>query len=267
MNEALLFLLPALIACIVLVAIHSYLGIHVLERGIIFVDIALAQIAALGLTTALYLGYEPESLSAYFFALGASSFGALLFTFFRSEKISQEVIIAISFALSSALSLILSEQSPHGTEHIKYILSGNILWVTWPQLIKTFCIYSFIGIIHYYFRKPLWEASQSYKLKSKAENKRWDFLFYFSFALVITSSVQLGGILLVFSFLIIPAALSQLFCQSGIKRLILGWVIGLVTSCSGIALSYLFDYPPGPAIVCLFGLFFFLALGFKSLFK
>lgn len=267
--NALLFLFPAFAACLVLTGIHTYLGIHVISRGVIFVDIALAQIAALGMTVAFLIGLEPESQTAYFFTLGFTFLGALFFAYFREKKIPQEAIIGVSFAVSSALAILVSDKIPHGSEHLKYILSGNVLWVGWSQIIKTAVIYAFLGLVHYIFRdrfllvstNPVEAERQGIKLWL------WDLFFYLSFGLVITSSVQIGGILLVFSFLIVPALCSTLFFESLKGRILLGWLIGLSTSIVGIASSYFWDLPTGPAIVTGFGVAMVISLGIKRLRK
>ena len=256
------FLLPAFVACLVLTGIHTYLGIHVIRRGVIFVDIALAQIAALGMTVAFLLGYPLESQSAYFFGLGFTGLGAIFFAYFRDDKIPQEAIIGVSFALSSALAILLANFIPHGAEHLKYILAGNILWVSWAQILKTATIYAILGLIHYVVRDKLLLVSSD---PAEAERRGfkiwlWDLFFYLTFGLVITSSVQIGGILLVFSFLIVPALCSMLFFDQLQRRILLGWILGILTSLAGLAASYRWDLPTGPAIVAVFGGLLFLSL-------
>lgn len=254
--SAVVFLLPALIACLILTGIHTYLGIHVISRGVIFVDIALAQLAALGMTTALLFGFEPSSQVAYFFALGATVLGAIFFAYFRDDKIPQEAIIGITFAVSSAVGILVADRLPHGTEHLKYVLAGDILWVNWPQLIKTAIIYSAIGIFHYILREKFLLVSTNPAEAQRRGMKLWfwDLLFYLSFGLVITSSVQIAGILLVFAFLIVPACCCFLFFTELRPRILLGWALGLVTSVLGIAASYFYDLPTGPTIVAMFGM-------------
>ncbi len=266
MNE-LLFLLPALLACLVLTGIHTYLGIHVVSRGVIFVDLALAQMAALGMTISFLIGFEPESQTSYFFGLGFTFLAGLFFSFFRDEQIPQEAIIGISFVVSSALGILLADKSPHGSEHLKYILSGNILWVSWTQIIKTFLIYSALGILHYFYRKKMLLVSSNPQEARKQGLKvwAWDLFFYLSFGLVITSSVQIGGILLVFAFLIVPACAAMLFFQDLRRRVFLGWALGAITSIAGIAASFFWDLPTGPSIVTMFGVLLILAFGLKSL--
>lgn len=261
----LIFLIGPLVACLILTGIHTYLGIHVIARGVIFVDIALAQSAALGLTLALVFGFEPDSQMAYVFALGLTSLTAIFFATFKDKVIPQEAIIGVSFAVFSAMSILLMVHVPHGAEHLQYLLSGNILWVTWPQIIKTALIYSVLGIIHYGFRRQfLWASMNATKAKeSGLKITLWDMLFYLSFGLVITSSVQMGGILLVFSFLIVPALCSMLFYENLKPRIILGWLLGMIASLAGLALSFYADLPTGPTIVGVFGLIFLVALIFR----
>ncbi len=267
--SALLFLLPAFLACLILTGIHTYLGIHVIQRGVIFVDIALAQIAALGMTVALWIGFHSEGQAAYLFALGFAALGSIFFAFFRDERIPQEALIGVSFAVSSALAVLIASVLPHGGEHLKFILSGNILWVNTSQLLKTFLIYALIGGFHYYFRnifllvssRPAVARQQGHRIRL------WDFFFYLTFAVVITSSVQIAGVLLVFSFLIVPALCSLLFFESLRGRLLFGWFIGSVTSLAGLTVSYFLDLPTGPTLVGTFGLALFLCLLVHHLFS
>lgn len=249
-----LFLLPALVACLILTGIHTYLGIHVIRRNIIFVDIALAQVAALGFTIASGVGFEPETTVAYLFGLGAAFLGAIFFTLFRREEFPQEAIIGVVFAISSALAILIADRIPHGAEHIKFILSGNILWVSWPQIVKTAVIYSALGLFfiaaHRHFLIDSWG---------------WDLLFYLTFGVVITSSVQIAGVLLVFAFLIVPALCSALFYQGFQKRLIFGWLLGTAVSVAGIFLSYRLDFPTGPSIVTVFGVALIMSLMIKRI--
>lgn len=265
--NALLFLLPPLAACLILTVIHAYLGIHVIKRGVIFVDIALAQIAALGMTIAFFLGHEPESQTAYLFGLAFTCLGAVFFAYFRHERVPQEALIGVSFAVSSAVAILVADRTPHGSEHLKLILSGNILWVGWPQLIKTALIYAVLGVFHYVLREKFLRISEDYD-GAKALGLRvwlWDLLFYLSFGLVIASSVQIGGILLVFSFLIVPALCGLLFFKEVPRALGLGWAIGVGASLFGLAVSFYGDLPSGPTIVAGFGLALILCLGIKRL--
>ena len=249
MNEAVIFLAAPTVMCFILAGIHCYLGLHVLARGVIFVDLSLAQVAAFGATAALLFGYEHNTVAGYCFSLGSTLIAAALFALARKqEKIfSQEAIIGIVYALSSAAVVLLVEHLAHGAEHIKELLVGQILWVSWPTVAKTAAIYSAVGLIHYIFRKELLAASFGGVHKT-----RWDFLFYALFGVVITSSVSIVGVLQVFAYLIVPSIVSTLFYTSIRSRLLFGWLLGIVLSVVGMWLSYTFDLPSGAFLVVCF---------------
>lgn len=257
MADFFLFMAGPFVACLILVGIHAYLGLHVLARGVIFVDLSLAQIAALGSTLAFLIGYDLHSDMAYVISLGATFVGAGVFalTRMRQSKIPQEAIIGIVYAVSAAAGILAIDRAPHGAEHIKQMLVGALLWVTWPEVLKIAILYAAIGGFHWVFRNRFLTISfEEEKAAQQGWSIRfWDFLFYASFGFVITSSVEIAGVLLVFSFLIVPTVCAALLSNQIGMRLILGWLIGFVVSAVGCALSYGFDLPTGAAIVCLFG--------------
>jgi zinc/manganese transport system permease protein len=248
----------AFLACLILVGIHCYLGLHVVSRGVIFVDLALAQIAALGSAVAVLFGYELGSQTAYLISLGFAFLGAAVFGISRAreEKIPQEAIIGIVFAVSSAAAILILDRAPHGGEAIKSMLVGGLLYVTGPHVLEIFLIYSAIGVFHYVFRKRFLLISTNVRdAYTRGWSVRWwDFLFYLTFGIIVTSSVQVGGVLLVFSYLIVPAVCAMLFADSIVKRLVIGWAIGLAVSVAGLYFSALWDLPTGASIVTAFGL-------------
>lgn len=253
MSEALSFLLPSIIMCFLLVGIHCYLGLQVLKRGIVFIDLSLAQVASLGSTMALLFHIEHHGSTSYLISLSFTLLASLYFAWVQKvqKNISQEVIIAIVYAFSAAAVVLTLNSLAHGSEHIKEVLIGKILWVSWEDVMKTFGIYTFVALIHYRFRKQLLQ---------KDPNFLWSFIFYALFGIVITSSVGLAGILLVFSFLIIPAQFSLLIESNLKKQLLKGWGLGFLLSSLGMYLSYSFDLPAGAVIVTcftLFGILFF----------
>ncbi len=263
MNDVLIIMLPPLVACLILTGIHTYLGLHVVSRGVIFVDLALAQIAALGSTYAFLIGFDPRSQAAYFYSLGFAFLGAAIFSLTRlkHQRIPQEAIIGIAFAVASSAAILIADRAPQGAEHVEEMLTGAILWVSWPTIIKTLVIYAAIGLFHFIFRKKFLLISMN---PEEAERQGlavrwWDFLFYVSFGFVITSSVAIAGILLVFSFLIIPSVIGMLFSERIGPRLAVGWLSGTLVSLLGLFLSYRFDLPSGPSVVCSFGAFLVLA--------
>ena len=258
-----------MLAAFVLTGIHVYLGLHVVTRGVIFVDLALAQVAALGMAFGSLLGLEHESTSIYFIALLFTFMGAALFAFTRDiqKRFSQEAIIGITYAISAALMIILLSKLPEGGEHLNHLLVGSILFVSPEAVLKTAALYLVIGIFHYVYRNAFLTVSQFPDVPQNVTiNKRfWDFMFYVTFGFVVTSSVQIAGIFLVFSYLIIPAVAALLFVR-GIKlRLIFGWGFGLVGSLFGLVFSVVLDIPTGASIVATFGGLLLLVAAYKKI--
>jgi zinc/manganese transport system permease protein len=253
------FLIVPFVAGLILTGIHAYLGVHVVERGVIFVDLSLAQIAALGTTMAYLAGHDLHDPVTYFWSLGFTIVGAATFAFtrvHRDTRIPQEAIIGIVYAVSAAAAILAMSKAPEGTEHLKDMLVGNILTVSWGTVIKTALLYSAVGAFHYVFRKKFLAISvgaHSGEAESIPNLKWWDFLFYTSFGFVVTSSVAIAGVLLVFSYLIVPSVAAMLFAQSIGRRLAIGWTMGAVVSAVGIVASFQFDLPTGATIVCTFG--------------
>ncbi len=257
MTDALAIMAAPFAACVVLTGIHAYLGLHVLARGVIFVDLALAQVAALGATGAFLLGHEVGGGVAYGLSLLAALAAALIFALSRRkvERVPQEAIIGVVYAVAAAGVILLVDRAPHGGEHIKTLLVGQILWVDWVGVAKLAGLYALVGALHYALRQPLLLVSQD---PDEARSQGlsiwlWDFLFYASFAVVVTSSVAIAGVLLVFSFLIVPALLGVLLAEGLGARLKIAWAAGGGIALAGCALSYAFDLPTGAAVVCTFG--------------
>jgi zinc/manganese transport system permease protein len=258
MMDALQLLWIPFVAAVLLTAIHTYLGIHVLARNVIFVDLALAQIAALGASVAFILGHPPQSLGAFAYSLAATLAGAVLLAFSRrvSTRIPQETLIGIVYVVSAAVALLVVDKSPQGAEQVKQMLVGSILTMTPADLLKLAAIYTGVAVLHWLLRRPFLAASFA---RDGAAHWGWDFLFYALFGVVVTSSVAVAGVLLVFSFLIIPAVIGVLFCSSVRGRWLLGWVAGSLASAAGLAASFAWDLPTGAAMVCAFALALVLA--------
>ena len=254
------FLAAPFVASLILTGIHAYLGVHVVERGVIFVDLSLAQIAALGATIAILLpvsGGDPHAPVVYWISLGFTFIGAAIFSMLRVKRsrIPQEAIIGICYAIASAASILAMSKATSESEHLKDMLVGNILAVSWHEVIKTAVLYGAIGLFHYRFRKPFLAISLSHHdPESTGLNYRlWDFLFYASFGFVVTSSVAIAGVLLVFCYLIVPSVAAMLYAEHIGKRLAIGWTMGTVVSALGVWLSLQLDLPTGATIVCTFG--------------
>jgi zinc/manganese transport system permease protein len=252
-----LFLLAPFVASLILTGIHAYLGVHVVERGVIFVDLALAQIAALGATVAIVIGMDPHGSGSYWISLAFTFLGAGIFAFARARhgRIPQEAFIGITYAVASATAILLMSKATNETEHLKDMLVGNILVVSWAEVSKTALLYGAIGIFHFIFRKKFLLISVNHdKATGLGLNVRfWDFLFYASFGFVVTSSVAIAGVLLVFCYLIVPSVGAMLFADRIGPRLAIGWTMGTLVSALGCYLSVQIDTPTGATIVVTFG--------------
>jgi zinc/manganese transport system permease protein len=257
--EALSFLLFPFLGCVLLILIHAWFGIHILERGIIFVDLAMAQFIALGIAVAFLMGHEGSARNYY--AVAFAILGASILSAARNirKNVNMEAFIGVLYIFSLAASMLILDRTPHGLEEFKTLLNGNILWVTPAELLKTFLLYAAIGLLHFVFRRKFFELSSG-----RGNGIFWEFLFFLSFAFVLVSSVQLAGILQVFSFLVIPALIGRLYTREPLKILIGGWGIGLAASMVGITLSYKLDLPTAPLIVASLSVAFFFLLAVRT---
>jgi len=251
------FLLPAIAATLIIAGIHAYLGLHVVERGVIFVDLSLAQIASLGAAIAVWRGYDPHDPALYWMSLAFTLIGALIFAMVKGHDahIPQEAIIGISYAVASAAVILTMSKATGEAEHLKDMLVGNILSVQWPEVWLTGGIYLAIGLFHWIFRRRFLEISIDAKaVAARGISVRfWDFLFYASFGFVVTRSVAIAGVLLVFCYLIVPSVGAMLWARTIGSRLAIGWVMGVLVSVLGMYFSVLWDLPTGATIVCTFG--------------
>ncbi len=246
-----------LVACLILSGMHAYLGLHIVARGVIFVDLALAQVAACGATFGMLLGFGLHSTGGYLCALGATLIGAVIITMtrFKNSPVPHEALIGIVYVIAAALAVLILSRAPEGGEELKSLLVGHLLFVDKPEVLKLVVLYSAVGIAHFLARRTLFLISQN---PAEAEQqglslRGWDFFFYATFGIVVTSSTELAGVLLVFSFLIVPAVCGTLLAHSVRGRLLVGWAVGALTSGAGIGISYLADLPTGATVVCTFG--------------
>ena len=275
MDSAMLqFLAAPFVASLILTGIHSYLGVHVVERGVIFVDLSLAQIAALGAAIAILLpitGGDPHAPVVYWISLGFTFIGAAVFSTIRGHRarIPQEAVIGICYAVASAASILAMSKATSESEHLKDMLVGNILAVSWDEVGKTAALYGAIGLFHYIFRKKFLAISMSHE-KAEAAGlsvRFWDFLFYASFGFVVTSSVSIAGVLLVFCYLIVPSVAAMLYADRVGTRLAIGWTMGTIVSALGVYLSLVLDLPTGATIVVTFGIVLALMAAVRPVFR
>lgn len=246
-----------LLACLLLPGMLVYLGLHVVRRGIIFVDLALAQVAALGTCWCIMLGHDPHDIHTYWWSIGFTLAGALIFTFTRTSephRVPQEALIGIVYVVAAAGSIVLLSHSPQGNEELQRTLIGDVLFVTWPQIWKTFLLYVVIAAVHVVFRRKFIALTFSGERSDVSWATRgWDFLFYALFGLVVTSFVQIGGVLLVFTYLIVPAICANLLARTLGMLVLTGSLMAVVGGVAGLYTSYQFNLPTGAAIVCTFG--------------
>src|SRR5258705_10745033 len=240
--------------CLVLTGIHAYLGFHVIAREVVFVDIALAQIAALGATAAFLFGFELEFWESYAFALVFTILGALVLALTRSRErhVSQEAVIGVVYAVSSAAAVLLADRTPHGAEHLRGMLVGSILSVRGAEVVKVAVLYACIGVFHWLCRRAFFLISTD-PARAYREGWRvrlWDFLFYASFGVVVTSSVRIAGVLLVFSYLIVPALAGILLASRIGAPLAVGWAFGAGVSIIAMVASPVIDLPTRATVVC-----------------
>ena len=256
------FLAAPFAASLIIAGIHAYLGVHVVERGVIFVDLSLAQIAAFGSAVALlfpFAGEDPHGSVVYWISVASTLLGAAIFSTVRSRRarIPQEAIIGITYAVASAATILAMSKATAESEHLKDMLVGNILAVQWPEVWTTAALYAVIGLFHFAFRKrflAISMAGHAGEPPAGVNIRLWDFLFYASFGLVVTRSVAIAGVLLVFCYLIVPSVAAMLYSEHIGRRLAIGWTMGTVVSALGIYLSVQFDLPTGATMVCTFGL-------------
>jgi zinc/manganese transport system permease protein len=269
MIEQLPFLIWPFLGLLCVAGLHVYLGLHVVEREVIFVDLSLAQLAVLGAATASLWGFDPHDPQTRFGALAFTVVGAVVFSLTRTEKsrVPQEAIIGIVYAVAAAASVLLLNNAPHGAEHIRDVLVGQLLAVSAPDVAKIAALYAVIGALHVWWRKPLLLISHD-PAAAKASGMRvklWDFLFYLTFGLTVTASVELGGVLVVFSYLIVPSVIAVLFASHVGTRLAIGWIAAALASALGMLGSVWLSAPPGASVVCAFGALLVLAAAVRPL--
>ena len=259
-SSTIAFLAAPFAASLILTGMHAYLGVHVVERGVIFVDLSLAQIAALGASIAILLPFstgDPHAPVVYWISLAFTFIGAAVFSTVRGHRarIPQEAIIGICYAVASAASILAMSKATSESEHLKDMLVGNILAVSWPEVAETAALYASIGLFHYVFRKRFLAISMDHEgaVERGVSVRFWDFLFYASFGVVVTSSVAIAGVLLVFCYLIVPSVAAMLYAETVGRRLAIGWTMGSVVSAIGVYLSLILDLPTGATIVVTFG--------------
>lgn len=267
MEDAIALMIAPLAACVILTGMHAYLGLHVLRRGVIFVDLALAQLAAFGATIGFLAGLELHSWRGYFCSLGFTLVGAAIFAATRHRKpmVPHEAVIGIVYVVAAAAAVMVLSRAPGDGEELKALMVGHLLFVGWGEIFKILVLYSVIGAVHFAARRKFLLVSEDpEQAYERGLNVRgWDFLFYGTFGVVVTSSTEVAGVLLVFSFLIVPAVCALLLATRFSSQLFIAWACGFVTSVAGLILSYWGDFPTGASVVCSFGVCALLCAGLR----
>jgi zinc/manganese transport system permease protein len=267
LEEVLAFAALPLAAAIVFTGIHTWFGLHVLRRNVVFADLALAQISALGATVAVVAGHAVQSPGGYAYTLVFTALGALLLTASRAlaRSVRQEAFIGVLYVVATAATVLVVDRSPQGAEHVKKMLVGGILSVIAVSFRNFVVLYSAIGVLHWLVRRPLLAATDNAAAPAAAGTSAfWDLLFYLSFGVVVTSSVGTAGVLLVFCFLIVPALVGTLFSARIGVALAIGWVAGAAASAAGIFGSFLLDAPTGAVMVLAFAAVLILAAAVRA---
>ncbi|MBN2007970.1 metal ABC transporter permease [candidate division KSB1 bacterium] len=274
MNSAIEFMIAPFFATMLLIGINVYFGIHVIKREIIFIDIALAQLAALGATVASVFfehahnhGHEGTTLEEYIFSVAFTILAAYIFTLFKSRKlpIPLEALIGIGYAIAATGSVILLDTAAGGEVHVKEMVEGAILWVSWGKIIELAIVFGLIGLLHFIYRRKFLALTDDYSKTQPIKHAMlWDFLFYASFGIAVVHSVSVGGILTIFAFLILPASISALFMKSWQSRIFLGWGLGTIVTVCGLYLSWNLDVPSAPTIILVLGVCLLLSLIVKK---
>ncbi len=271
MPELLQLMIAPFVASMVLVAMLSYLGVHIIARGVIFVDLALAQMAALGATFGLLFHVSADSPLSYAFALAFTTLGAFVFAITRESRddrrVPQEAIIGIVYIVATAAAMLIADRTPAGGEAIRDVLVGSLLWVTWPTIGRIAAVYAAVGVLQWLLRRRFLTISlDEARAESAGWNVRWwDFLFYVLFGVVITLAVPLAGVLLVFTLLVVPAVVAFYFTRLTGGLIVISWGVSAIAAIAGLGLSFRFDLPTGPLMVCMFGVLLLAALVVRRL--
>jgi zinc/manganese transport system permease protein len=250
---ALPFFQVAALTALVLAGLHAYLGFHIVRRGVLFVDLALAQMAALGVALGVVLGVEHNEILSWLLALGMTFVGAALFAWLRgrARQVPLEAFIGIVFATAQAAVFLMLEKTPAGPEHLKETLVGSLYTTAPHHLVLVAAAYAVIGIVHFLLRKPFFEITSDPQAARERGRRLffWDFVFYVTFGFVVTLSVQIAGVLLVFGFLVIPAVAGVMATSRTGLALTIGWIFGFVGSVLGLLAAVDLDMPAAPSIL------------------
>lgn len=272
MSDFITFMAAPALGSMVMSFIFTYFGIHVLKRGIVFIDLSMAQLAALGTTVAFSLNLEEHSFGAILFSIGFVFIGASFFTIvrFMAPRVSQEAVIGIVYVVAASLAVIVADRSPHAAEHIQHTLNGSILWMSWGDVLELAIAFTILGGFLWATRKAFFKCTDQVNFPEQPYTQKrgfWDFVFYLTLGLAIVACIQTAGIFLIFALLIIPAACALQLYDSLRKQIWSGTLMGILVCWAGLGLSFIYDLPTGSTLVCTFGIAFVGILGFSFLLR
>jgi zinc/manganese transport system permease protein len=269
MIDIITFMAPAICMCVILVGICGYVGIHVVMREVIFIDIALAQIAALGVSFGMFFGLELSNPYIFLVSLLCTLLAAFLLSMTQklSSQVPQEAFIGILYATGAAAVLLAGDRLPHGSEHVHDLMMGHLLWVNWQEVLIYLLVYILLGAFYFFLHHRLLKISLIRKNKDNNKEKLvfWDFIFYALLGILVTFAVRVAGVLLVFGFLIVPAVIGTLLGRSFLSQLSIGWITGVLVSLLGSYLSYSLDFPTGGMVVVTLGVGLFFIVVIKGI--
>ena len=265
MLETLNFLSIQIVLLLVVTSVHTYLGLHVIRRGIVFSDLSLDQLAAFGVIVGIGMGIQGGSAWSYVVSFVAVLLGSVLLAYVKpkNKNIPHEAVIGIIYGLALVASIMVADKISGGLAYVTQTLTGVMLWVSWPLVIVTAVVYVGLAVFHYLFRSRFIAITEG---GGTLPNENfWDLLFFISLGIITVLIVPIAGVLLAYAFLMIPAAIATLFTKDWGRALKIGWGVGFVSSLAGLMLSYSFDLPYGPTLVLTLGAFFIGALALRCI--
>ncbi len=244
----------------VVLVLHTYIGLHIIRRTLIFSDLVLDQLAAFGAMVGIALGIEYGTSTSYLSALIAVLFGALLLALMKPKgrTIPREAVIGIMYVMALVASLLLGDKLCGGGTYVTKTLSGSMLWVTWPLVLVTAVTYLVLIIFHFFFKDKF--ISLVERPGTNSNERLWDFLLFTTQGIITVLIVPIAGVLLAYAFLMIPATIASLFTRKWLLAVLVGWFIGFSACVAGICASYFLNLPYGPTLVLSLGICFVFAI-------
>ncbi len=256
MSEVWSFFSVQLVLIAVVLVLHTYMGLHVIRRTIIFCDLVLAQLAAFGALVGIALGIQYATAGSYVFPMLTVLVGSVLLAAInpRTPLIPREAVIGIMFAMALIASLLLGDKLSGGGAHVTKTLVGSMLWVNWTLVGVTVVVYVLLMVFHFRFRHKFIGLTDN--PEAVRHRRFWDFLFFATQGVITVLIVPIAGVLLAYAFLMIPATIAAMFSKGWLRAVVLGWSVGFAACVLGLVLSYNANLPYGPTLVLALGVCF-----------